>query len=116
MTMDPSANNALAAELYRNVPSYRRSGNMSALLLLTLVFAFGGPYAVGQVAASDPSLLKILLAALGAPLLIVCIVVVTGKVYFDKLDNNGQLKTWGAANKVVAVLILAGWVYTRFFA
>lgn len=35
-----------------------------------------------------------------------CIIVLTGPVYMDAYDEQGQLKTWGPANKVVAVILL----------
>ena len=35
-----------------------------------------------------------------------CIIVITGPVYMDAYDERGQLKTWGPANKVVAVILI----------
>lgn len=35
-----------------------------------------------------------------------CVIVLTGPVYMNAYDQQGQLKTWGAANKVVAVLMI----------
>ena len=35
-----------------------------------------------------------------------CFIVLTGPVYMDDYDERGQLKTWGPANKVVAVVLL----------
>ena len=36
-----------------------------------------------------------------------CIVLVTGDVYYNKHRDDGTLKTWSVANKIVACLILA---------
>jgi hypothetical protein len=60
----------------------------------------------GKVVAS------VINVALGAPLLAVCVIVLSGDVYFDTLDEKGQLKKWGVGNKIVAGLILLGWAYT----
>ena len=69
-------------ERYENVPWYRKSGFNSLLVVLGL---FCGPF-----------------------ILAVCIILLTGDVYFDKHDEDGRLKRWSIANKVVAVLILLG--------
>ena len=37
----------------------------------------------------------------------VCIVLLTGEVYYDRKDSNGDLKRWGVANKIAAVLVCA---------
>jgi len=49
---------------------------------------------------------------LGAPLLSVCIIVLTGDIYYNEFDAQGNIKKWGIANKVVAALILVGWAYS----
>ncbi|MBW2456568.1 MAG: hypothetical protein JRI68_18765 [Deltaproteobacteria bacterium] len=49
---------------------------------------------------------------LGAPIFVVCAVVLTGDIYFDSFDAQGQPKKWGVGNKVVAVLIILGWIYS----
>jgi hypothetical protein len=102
-----------AEQLFAGVPSIRRNGVMSALLFVALLFGFVLPIVV---AAALPQ--SIVLAAMyacqaisGLALLFVCFVVLTGPVYLAQLDDKGQLKTWGVANKVVAVLILVGWAY-----
>ncbi len=38
--------------------------------------------------------------------IVVCVVVLTGPVYYNKHDSNGILKQWSAANKVAAVILL----------
>jgi len=41
------------------------------------------------------------------PLLVItCLVLVTGDIYYNKADSNGTLKVWSKANKVVAFLLL----------
>jgi hypothetical protein len=39
-------------------------------------------------------------------LLLTCIMLVTGDIYYNDVDVQGNLKTWSFANKVVAVLLL----------
>ena len=36
----------------------------------------------------------------------VCVIVLTGPVYYDKRKKDGTLKTWGVGNKVAAVILL----------
>jgi hypothetical protein len=43
----------------------------------------------------------------GPAILVVCIIVLTGDVYYKQTDLAGNLKKWSNANKVVAVVILA---------
>ena len=38
--------------------------------------------------------------------LVVCVLVLSGNIYYNKKDEFGNLKTWGAGNKVVAVILL----------
>lgn len=73
-----------AALQYELVPWYRKNGFVSSLVVLGVI--------------------------LGLPLLAACILVVTGPVYFPRLGRDGRLKTWGPANKVVAVVLLAVWL------
>lgn len=42
----------------------------------------------------------------GPFILAVCISLLTGDVYYNSYDENGRLKRWSFANKVVAVVIL----------
>jgi len=77
--MPPSAPGKYAS--YENVPWYRRSGPVSAM---AVVGAF-----------------------LFAPLLwAVCVIVLTGDVYYKAFDEKGQLKTWWVGNKVAAVILM----------
>ncbi len=50
--------------------------------------------------------------------IVVCVVVLTGPVYYNKHDSNGILKQWSAANKVAAVILLvlftAGFGFVAF--
>lgn len=66
---------------YERVPWYRRSGGILWLMLPGLLF--------------------------GPLMLAVCLIVITGPVYYPKLDKLGRVRTWDLANKVVAVIILA---------
>lgn len=98
-------------EQYADVPIYRRNGPCSALLFAALILAFVGPFLLSGVAAALGSIGPTVTGALiGAPLFAVCLVVLTGPVFFDEYETPGKLKRWGIANKVVAALILGGWV------
>ncbi|MEZ6184017.1 MAG: hypothetical protein R3F62_03285 [Planctomycetota bacterium] len=68
------------AERYEDVPWFRRNGVNSALVVVGL--------------CCSPSLL------------VVCVVLLTGDVYVDRHDEDGRLKRWSVANKVVAFAIL----------
>jgi hypothetical protein len=46
---------------------------------------------------------------LGVTLLIACGIVLTGDVYYKKLDEGGRLRKWSGGNKVVAVVMLVVW-------
>ena len=65
---------------YAEVPWYRKSSTNSLFILISIFF----PPLIG----------------------LVCILLVTGKIYFNKLDVQGNLKTWSVANKVVAFVFL----------
>ncbi len=65
---------------YLQVPWYRRSSIVGAITFLGLV--------------CSPAIL------------FSCFIVLTGDVYSDKIDENGQLKKWSFGNKVAAVIIL----------
>lgn len=48
-----------------------------------------------------------LLTCGAAPLLLVtCLVLVTGDIYYNTPDHTGYLKKWSPANKVVAFILL----------
>jgi len=68
---------------YEDVPWYRRSGVNSAFVITHLLTC-------GLIPA----------------LIFVCIVLVTGDVYYDKKDASGKLKVWSVLNKIVAAIIL----------
>lgn len=65
---------------YEELPWYRKSPNLSAFVLLGL--------------CCSPAIL------------FVCIVVLTGEVYFNKRDKRGNLAKWSYANKVAAFIIM----------
>jgi len=67
-------------ERYEDVPWFRKSGFNSLLVLLGLCC---GPF-----------------------ILAVCIILLTGDVYYNTYDAQGRLNRWSFANKVVAVIIL----------
>ena len=82
---------------YDAVPWHRRNGVCSAVLIAHLIVLLLG----GCVPLV--SLLGIF-TTLGV--IAVCIVVLTGSVYFNKRRKDGTLRTWSAANKVAAVILL----------
>ena len=81
---EPAKPEGEAAKLYTsyaNVPWYRRSGKMTAFVLIGFV--------------------------LFPPLLwIACIICLTGGVYYDRRRKDGSLARWAVGNKVAAVIIL----------
>lgn len=114
---DPQNPNAAPAQsaqqLLAGIPAYRKNGTCSALLFVALAAAFLGPMLLAGVLRSAGVIAAGLTSvALGAPLLFVCVIVLTGDVYLDTLDAQGQLKKWGIGNKVVAAAILLGWAYS----
>ncbi|MBK6514163.1 MAG: hypothetical protein IPG04_08590 [Polyangiaceae bacterium] len=101
------------AGAYASVPFYRKNSTASALLLFALALAFAGPFFLARTFIGlFPGAGALLSLVLGAPLLAVCVIVLTGDVYYDAYDERQQLKKWGIGNKVVAALIIAGWGYT----
>jgi hypothetical protein len=82
---------------YELVPWYRKSGVCSFIIISHLI--------VGVVGRCVPlvGLLGILttLGVIG-----VCISVLTGPIYFNKLKKDGTLRTWSWGNKIAAVIIL----------
>jgi hypothetical protein len=77
-------NPKLLYHTYADVPWYRRSSTNSAVLLLQLITLPFFPVSLW-----------------------VCLVLLTGEVYYDKADTNGQLRRWGFGNKLAAVVVLA---------
>ena len=65
---------------YSALPWYRKSSYVSPITLLGL--------------CCSPAIIA------------VCIIVLTGDVYYSQTDAAGNLKKWGYANKIVAVVIL----------
>src|SRR5687768_4330740 len=96
-------------ELMAGVPPYRKSSVMSAVLLIGLALAFIGPLLLAGIVKSAGPVISIVL---GLPILVTCIVVLSGPVYYAAIDDTGQLKQWSIGNKVVAALILGGWIYS----
>ncbi len=95
------------------LPFYRRNSVATVLLLLALALGFGGPFLLAGVLSGVGMVGSLVVGTLlGAPLFVVCIVVLTGDVYYDAFDAQGQPKKWGVGNKVVAVLIIGGWLYS----
>lgn len=68
---------------YRDVPWYRRSSINSFFIVLNIL---SGGFIPGT--------------------LIVCILVLTGDVYYKHHDKDGNLNTWSWGNKVAAVILL----------
>ena len=68
---------------YAEVPWIRKSGTNSVLLILHLLTCGAIPF-----------------------LLVTCIALVTGNVYYNQVESDGSLKAWSPANKVVAFLLL----------
>ena len=68
---------------YWQVPWHRKSDVNSALILLSI-------FTCGIIPG----------------ILLVCIFVLTGDIYYDKKDDRGNLKTWSPGNKIVAVILL----------
>jgi hypothetical protein len=102
-----------ASQLIRQVPVYRRSSAMSVLLFAAVVFGLIAPMSaefwLPTVLVVPARLASLALS--GLALLAVCVVVLTGPVYFAAFGDKAQLKVWGVGNKVVAVLLLLSWAY-----
>jgi hypothetical protein len=55
----------------------------------------------------EPGALVFLLAILFTPVTIaLCVLALTGDIYQNSYDKEGNLKVWGVGNKIAAVLIL----------
>jgi hypothetical protein len=102
-----------ASQLIQQVPRHRRSSTMSVLLfaavVLGLVVPMSAEFWLPMVLVVPMRLASLALS--GLALLAVCVVVLTGPVYFAAFDDKAQLKTWGVGNKIVAVLLLLSWGY-----
>jgi hypothetical protein len=72
---------------YRRIPWLRKSGTNSMFILLHVLTLGTVPF-----------------------LLITCIVLATGNIYYNKLGPDGTLMKWSTANKVVAWLLLLPWI------
>lgn len=68
---------------YSEVPWIRQSGTNSVFLVLHLLTCGAIPF-----------------------LLVTCVVLVTGNVYYNRKESDGSLKVWSPANKVIAFLLL----------
>jgi hypothetical protein len=75
-------NSIEVSQLYQQLPWYRKSPYVSVFVLLGL--------------CCSPAIIA------------VCVIVLTGEVYYNQPDvSSGGLKKWSYANKVVAFIILA---------
>ncbi len=82
---------------YRSVPLLRRNGFCSGVLVAHVGVMFLG----GCV-----PLVSLMGVFTTVGVIAVCVVVLTGPVYYDKRKKDGALKTWSRANKVAAVVLL----------
>lgn len=93
---EPSADPSTALEKeYGLVPWFRVSG-VNSLALLAGFFCF-------------PPLIWA-----------VCIIALTGDIYYKRMDKDGKLARWSTANKIAAVILIvlnflwvANWLYRR---
>jgi hypothetical protein len=74
--------NQITYQEYAKVPWYRKSSINSVLLFLQLFTWSFFPFS-----------------------LCVCVVLLTGDVYYNQKDKNGNLKRWGIANKTAAAVL-----------
>jgi hypothetical protein len=82
-TMAATQEHGIGYSEYSKVPWLRRSGTNSVLLILHLLTLGSLPF-----------------------LLVTCIVLATGDIYYDEIGPNGLLKSWSMANKIIAWLLL----------
>ena len=82
---------------YDEVPLIRRNGFCSGVLVahVCVMFLSGCVPLVSLFG---------LVTTIGV--ILVCFIVLTGPVYYDKRGKDGTLKTWGKGNKVAAVILL----------
>ncbi len=110
----PGPGGPTPAELYAQIPWFRRNAFSSTLILIALAcwlcspifFAFASSR-TGRGVVAIPAVLLLIVA--GLALVTVCVIVVTGPVYLPRTLPDGRLKRWGIANKVIAVLFLIIW-------
>lgn len=82
---------------YSEVPLLRRNGFCSGMCVAHVAVMFLGGY--------EPLAgLFGLFTTIGV--LVVCVVVLTGPVYYDKRKKDGTLRKWGIGNNVAAVILL----------
>jgi hypothetical protein len=63
----------------------------------------------------EPGALVFLLALLCTPvILVLCVIALSGDVYRNAYDKDGNLITWGTGNKIAAVLILVIQLFVAF--
>jgi DNA-directed RNA polymerase subunit RPC12/RpoP len=80
----PSApRNEAGYRIYSEVPWIRKSGTNSLFMILHMITCGAIPL-----------------------LLVTCVVLVTGHVYYNQKEPNGALKVWSPANTIVAFLLL----------
>ena len=82
---------------YNDVPWYRRNGFCSGIIVAHVIVMFLG----GCV-----PLVNILGFFTTLGVIAICIVVLTGPVYYDKRRKDGTLRTWSVWNKGAAVILL----------
>jgi hypothetical protein len=82
---------------YEAIPWYRRNDTCSAIVVAHIVVMLLG----GCI-----PLLSLLGIFTTIGVIAVCIVVLTGPVYYHKLGEDGTLKTWSGGNKIAAVILL----------
>jgi hypothetical protein len=112
----PGPGGPTPAELYAQVPWFRRNAFSSTLILIALAcwlcspifFAFAASR-IGRRVIAIPAVLLLIVA--GLALVTVCVIVLTGPVYLPRALPDGRLKTWGIANKVIAALFLIIWAW-----
>jgi hypothetical protein len=93
---------ALGPSDYKNVPWYRRSGCCSPIIATHALVMFIG------LCVPLVGLLGVC-TWIGA--ITVCVVALTGPVYYNQSGPDGRLLTWSRGNKLAAVLILVIFVF-----
>ena len=98
--------------LYHAVPFYRRSAVCSSLQSGSIVVMLSSCCTARWLDGFWSGTYVHLMAAFAVGvigsvgLVTVCVVVLTGPVYFKQLDRDGRLVRWGPVNRVAAVLVL----------
>lgn len=88
---------------YASLPWYRRSGVMSIILIGGVIGPFIGVFLL-------PPVLPPLIAICGLGL--TCVVLVMGDIHYNQRLADGSLRKWHWMNKVVAGLVLLGWLFS----